>query len=86
MIARTLLAAGIVLALMSPAYAFHCPADMKAIDHALSQKGLAKNLNKARRDDIAALRAKGEELHKGGKHAKAVEQLAKAMRIILSAQ
>jgi len=32
--------------------------------------------------DVKAARAKGEELHKAGKHQESVDQLAKAMKIL----
>lgn len=77
---RKYLAAAAVLALLSgPAFAMHCPADMKAIDAAL-----AKNPQLSP-GDLAAVkqyRAEGETLHKEGKHQESVDTLAKAKKIL----
>ncbi len=80
MIARSLLAAALVVAFSAPALAFHCPADVKAIDNALSKS----NLTAAHKVEVTALRDEGEAQHKAGNHQDAVNTLAKAMRIILN--
>ncbi|MCM5680794.1 hypothetical protein M8A51_14815 [Schlegelella sp. S2-27] len=73
---RSLLA---TLALVSlPAFAFHCPADMKKIDEALPKA----QLNDAQKAEVQKLRAEGEKLHKEGKHQESVDTLAKAMKIL----
>lgn len=67
------------LALVSlPAFAFHCPADMKKIDEALPKA----QLNDAQKAEVQKLRAEGEKLHKEGKHQESVDTLAKAMKIL----
>ena len=68
----------LVLGLASPAYAMHCPADMAAIDAALSTAQLSDgDLAK-----VKELRAKGEELHNAGKHQESVDTLAEAKAIL----
>ena len=61
------------------ALALHCPKDMKAIDEAL-----AKNPKMSESDmkKVKEHRAKGEELHKAGKHQESVDELGKAMKML----
>ena len=80
MISRSLIAATLLMIASAPAMAFHCPADVKAIDHALSKA----NLNDMQMSDVKKLRDEGEALHNAGKHKEAVDTLAKAMRMILN--
>jgi len=61
------------------AFAMHCPKDMKAIDEALAKN---PKLSAAQMKDVKAQRAKGEELHKAGKHAESVDKLGKAKGIL----
>lgn len=61
------------------ALAMHCPKDMKAIDEALAKK---PKLTAAQMKDVKAQRAKGEELHKAGKHQESADELAKAMKTL----
>jgi len=61
------------------ALAFHCPADMKKIDEALAKN---PKLTEAQMKEVKAQRAKGEELHKAGKHQESVDELAKAMKTL----
>ncbi len=61
-----------------PALAFHCPADMKAIDAALSKA----KLSAAQLAEVKKQRADGEALHKAGKHQESVDTLAKAMKTL----
>jgi len=69
---------GLMLASAS-ALAFHCPADMKKIDAALSK---SPKLGDAQMSEAKKLRAEGEALHKAGKHQESVDTLAKAMKIL----
>ena len=69
---------GLTLASAS-AFAFHCPADMKKIDAALSK---SPKLGDAQMSEAKKLRAQGEALHKAGKHQESVDTLAKAMKIL----
>lgn len=75
MIRRTLLAAAITVLVATPASAFYCPKNVKAIDAAL-----AKNANAS----VKALRDEGEKLHKAGDHKGSVKKLAEAMRMLVS--
>lgn len=67
------------MALAFPALAFHCPADMKKIDEALSR---SPQLTTEQMAEVQKLRADGEALHKEGKHRESVDTLAKAMQIL----
>lgn len=62
----------------SPAFAFHCPADMAKIDAALQ----TASLSQADMEKVKQLRAQGEELHKAGKHQQSIDTLAEAMKIL----
>ena len=69
----------LVLALCSgSAFAFHCPADMKAIDAALP----SAKLSPEQMAEVKKLRAEGETLHKEKKHQESVDTLAKAKKIL----
>jgi len=61
------------------AFAFHCPADMKKIDAALSKN---PKLTAQQMADVKKFRADGEALHKAGKHQDSVDTLAKAMKVL----
>jgi len=61
------------------AMAFHCPKDMKQIDDALAKN---PKLTEAQMKEVKELRAKGEASHKAGKHQEAVDDLAKAKKIL----
>lgn len=61
-----------------PAFAFHCPADMKKIDAALPKAELSAE----KVAEVKRLRAEGERLHKEGKHQESVDTLAQAMKIL----
>jgi hypothetical protein len=71
------IAAALALA-SGTALAFHCPADMKAIDEAMPKA----KLSDAQSADVKKLRAEGEALHKAGKHQESVDTLAKAKKIL----
>lgn len=72
-------AAAIVAGAGAPAFAFHCPKDMAAIDAALAKK---PNLSAAQMAKVTELRAKGEAEHKAGNHQASVDHLAEAMAIL----
>ena len=63
----------------SAASAFHCPADMKAIDAKLTQ---GVKLSEADMAKVKQLRADGEAAHKAGNHAESVKLLAEARKIL----
>jgi hypothetical protein len=71
------IAAALALA-SSSALAFHCPADMKAIDEAMPKA----KLSDAQSAEVKKLRADGETLHKAGKHQESVDTLGKARKIL----
>lgn len=68
-----------LLSASTVAFAFHCPADMRKIDGALSG---SLNLSADKLAEVRKYRADGEALHKTGKHQESVEALAKAMKIL----
>lgn len=74
---RLIVATGLAVA-SSAAFAFHCPADMKAIDAALPQA----KLSDAQMAEVKKYRAEGETLHKAGKHQESVDTLAKARKLL----
>jgi len=78
MIRNTVLAALLSLILTGPAFAFHCPADMKKIDAALENT----NVSGADLDRVKALRAQGETEHNAGNHSASVATLAEAMTLL----
>lgn len=68
-----------VVFFVQPAFAFHCPADMAAIDAALAAN---PQISTEQLAQVKALRAEGETLHKAGDHANSVATLATAMDIL----
>lgn len=76
---HTVIAAIALTFTASTAFANHCPADMKAIDEALSKK---PSIAAAEIDEAARLRAEGEVFHKAGKHKESMESLARARKIL----
>ncbi len=80
MLSRSLIGAVALMAFSAPAMAFHCPADIKAIDSALPKA----NLSAKQKEEVIMLRDEGEAQHKAGNHAGSVKTLAEAMRIILN--
>ena len=76
---RVLLAAAAVALFAGPALANSCPGHMKAIDDALAKN---PQLTAAQMTDVKKARAEGESLHKAGKHADSVKELAKAEQIL----
>lgn len=73
--AAVLLLAG----LSAPAFAMHCPKDMKAIDAALAK---SPKLSGEQMTKVKELRAKGEAQHKAGDHKASVDSLGQAMEIL----
>jgi hypothetical protein len=62
----------------SLAFAHGCPGEMKKIDAALS----TAKLSQADASKVKDLRAKGEELHKAGKHTESMASLADAKKML----
>ena len=77
---RSVLGAFVLTVFSAPALAFHCPADITAIDNALPKA----NLSAKQKEEVKLLRDEGEAQHKAGDHAASVKTLAEAMRIILN--
>ncbi|HET7729117.1 MAG TPA: hypothetical protein VFK48_03705 [Usitatibacter sp.] len=76
---RTLALAVATIFASGTALAMHCPKDMKAIDEALAKN---PKLTPAQMKEVKDARAKGEELHKAGKHQESVDTLGKAMKVL----
>jgi hypothetical protein len=76
---RSVLTAVALAFTASAAFANHCPADMKAIDEAMSKK---PSLAASDMDEATRLRAEGEAFHKAGKHKESMESLARARKIL----
>ncbi len=74
-----LAAAALLIALASPAAAFHCPADMARIDAALAA---GPAVDAAVLEQVTALRAEGERLHLAGDHEGSIAALAQAMALL----
>ena len=77
----TLTAAAALMLFAAPAIAGQCPVDMKKIDAALGA-GADMTLSQGDKEQVAALRTKGENQHKKGKHDKSVATLAKAKELL----
>ncbi|MBZ0217363.1 MAG: hypothetical protein K8F25_12470 [Fimbriimonadaceae bacterium] len=71
-------ATALTIMLTAPAYAFHCPADMKQIDAALE----STQVSGADLDRVKELRAQGEAEHNAGNHAASVATLAEAKALL----
>ncbi len=74
-----LVAAAVVVAMTSSAFAKHCPKDVMIIDQSLPK---AMGLNKMQMTEVKALRDKGAALHKSGKHAESIKVLHAAGKIL----
>lgn len=81
MLKKILMTIVLTTALATPTLAGHCPADAKAIDHALSVLNVADDV----RAQVVALKEKGMALHNSGSHADSENTLSEAMRILLNA-
>jgi len=80
MTGRSLLAAAILVGFTAPAWAFHCPKDIAAIDAAMAKGNWTDDQKAA----VKALRDEGEAAHKAGNHQESVNKLAEAMRAMLN--
>lgn len=74
-----LLASLVLLSASGVALAYHCPADMKAIDDKLAAN---PTLSAAEAAKVKKLRADGEAAHKAGKHDDSVKSLGEARKIL----
>lgn len=69
----------LALSVIGTAFASSCPKHMKAIDEALAK---SPSLTAADMAEVKRLRAEGEEMHKGGKHAESMAALQKAEKML----
>jgi hypothetical protein len=76
---RILVAFAFVVGVVSPAFAAHCPRDVKRIDQALAK---AQGLSSAQISKIKGLRDKGEAQHKSGDHGGSQVSLHKALNML----
>ena len=74
----TLLVAATLALASTAALAHRCPAEMKAIDAALTKA----KLSESQMTEVKKLRAEGEALHKAKKHGESTEALDKAKKIL----
>jgi len=81
MLKKIVLATVLSMAWAVPASAGHCPADAKAIDHALTILTVADDA----REQVIALKEEAMALHASGNHANAEDLLSEAMRMLLNA-
>lgn len=75
---KTFITAGLFAILAGPVLAFHCPADMAAIDTALETASLSDE-QLAR---VKELRATGEREHEAGNHQASVDALGEAKALL----
>ncbi len=74
-----LVAAAVVVAMTTPAFAKHCPKDAKIIDQAMRE---AFELTIMQLAEVKALHDKGLAYHKDGKHGEAIKALHAATKIL----
>ena len=74
-----LVAAAMVVAMSSPAFAKHCPRDAKIIDQSLTK---AMGLSKMQMTMVKELHDKGLALHKSGNHGESIKALHAATKIL----
>ncbi len=75
---KTVLAIIIALGLASPAFANHCPMDMKKIDAAMKTT-MADDATKKK---VMELYNKGKAEHEAGNHEASMKDLADAMKLL----
>jgi hypothetical protein len=78
MLRKSLIAAATLAFVATPAFTFHCPADMAKIDAAMQTASLTPE----QEAQVKQLRAKGQELHEAGNHQESVQVLGQAMTIL----
>ena len=74
-----LIAAAVVMAMTSPAFAKHCPKDAKIIDQSMRE---AFELTTKQISKVIALRYMGLAYHKDGEHGEAIKALHEATKIL----
>ncbi|NRB20484.1 MAG: hypothetical protein HRU33_23875 [Rhodobacteraceae bacterium] len=70
------IATALIVSFATPAFAGHCPKDVKRIDEAIS---VTEGLSTAQITKINTLRDEGEMLHKTGSHSESLDALHKAL-------
>ena len=73
------IAAALMVWFATPAFAAHCPKDVKRIDDAIP---VTAGLSSEQMTEIKALRDEGEMLHKSGSHSDSLTALHKALEIL----
>ncbi len=79
MIGRALIAAAVMVAFTSPAGAFYCPKNVKAVNAAIGKSSLGAGAKAT----VKMLSAAGLAQHKAGDPRAAVKTLAEAMRTLV---
>lgn len=68
------------LLVATPAFAFHCPTDAAAIDHALGVLEVSDEV----KAEAKELRDQGMQQHEAGNHPEGLNSLTAAMRLLLT--
>lgn len=76
---RLVLAVAIAMFAATPAFAYHCPAEMAQIDAALAKK---PSMPADQLAEVKSLRAEGEALHKAGDHDRSLKVLGEAKQML----
>ena len=76
---RHVLLGAVLSAFSLPAFASHCPTDVKAIDDALAA---GPQISEEQMQEVKMLRDEGASLHEAGNHADSETALHKAMEIL----
>ena len=76
---RFVLAVAVLMLAASPAFAYHCPADMAAIDAALAKN---PSMSADQLAKVKSLRAEGEALHMAGDHDQSIKVLGQAKQML----
>ncbi len=76
---RIFVAAAVVVAMASTAFAKHCPKDVKIIDQAMSK---ATGLSEMQMTEVKSLRNIGDSLHKRGKYGESIKALHLAANLL----
>jgi outer membrane lipoprotein-sorting protein len=79
MIKRLITGAAVLLFVSGPAFAGHCPKDVKAIDTALAK---GTKLSSSQISEVKKLRDTGAQQHKSGKHGDSLSTLHKALDML----
>ena len=75
---RSLAATALLVLFTTPAFADHCPKDVKTIDATLSKASLSSS----QMSQVKNLRDEGARLHQSGKHGDSLAALHKALDVL----